>query len=292
MDFSNLRDIFEPHLEKIREQISFSDELGIVHANSQIFRLVMQQHPPFAIDDYRFGMIMRGSLRVVFNLVEKKLEEGTLVFLGPGTIITPLWLSDDLEIFGMALFSTYAMPFSSDQLPSAFNGQVRDFQIKADKTDLETAKNIFDALWQLVRTSNCNKETRDSLIAALMHHYNSLYHRYSELQDMAKHRNQTIIDRFLYLVNTHAAKEHRLLFYASKMCLTERYLGTIIRQESGVTAKEWIDRAIILRIKVELKHTDKTILQISDDLNFPNASFFSKYFKRLTGMTPAEYRQK
>ena len=292
MDFSNLRDIFEPHLEKIREQISFSDELGIVHANSQIFRLVMQQHPPFAIDDYRFGIIMRGSLRVVFNLVEKKLEEGTLVFLGPGTIITPLWLSDDLEIFGMALFSTYAMPFSSDQLPSAFNGQVRDFQIKADKTDLETAKNIFNALWQLVRTSNCNKETRDSLIAALMHLYNSLYHRYSELQDMAKHRNQTIIDRFLYLVNNHAAKEHRLSFYASKMCLTERYLGTIIRQESGVTAKEWIDRAIILRIKVELKHTDKTILQISDDLNFPNASFFSKYFKRLTGMTPAEYRQK
>lgn len=292
MDFSNLRDIFEPHLEKIREQISFSDELGIVHANSQIFRLVMQQHPPFAIDDYRFGIIMRGSLRVVFNLVEKKLEEGTLVFLGPGTIITPLWLSDDLEIFGMALFSTYAMPFSSDQLPSAFNGQVRDFQIKVDKTDLETAKNIFNALWQLVRTSNYNKETRDSLIAALMHHYNSLYHRYSELQDMAKHRNQTIIDRFLYLVNTHAAKEHRLSFYASKMCLTERYLGTIIRQESGVTAKEWIDRAIVLRIKVELKHTDKTILQISDDLNFPNASFFSKYFKRLTGMTPAEYRQK
>lgn len=292
MDFSNLRDIFEPHLEKIREQISFSDELGIVHANSQIFRLVMQQHPPFAIDDYRFGIIMRGSLRVVFNLVAKKLEEGTLVFLGPGTIITPLWLSDDLEIFGMALFSTYAMPFSSDQLPSAFNGQVRDFQIKADKTDLETAKNIFNALWQLVRTSNCNKKTRDSLIAALMHHYNSLYHRYSELQDMAKHRNQTIIDRFLYLVNTHAVKEHRLSFYASKMCLTERYLGTIIRQESGVTAKEWIDRAIILRIKVELKHTDKTILQISDDLNFPNASFFSKYFKRLTGMTPAEYRQK
>jgi YesN/AraC family two-component response regulator len=74
------------------------------------------------------------------------------------------------------------------------------------------------------------------------------------------------------------------------MCLADRYLGTIIRQASGVTAKEWIDRALVTRIKVELKHSDKTIAQISDDLLFPNPSFFSKYFKRLTGMTPLEFK--
>ena len=74
------------------------------------------------------------------------------------------------------------------------------------------------------------------------------------------------------------------------MCLTERYLSTIIRQTSGVTAKEWIDRAIITRIKVELKHTDKSVARISDDMNFPNPSFFSKYFKRFTKQTPLEYK--
>ena len=74
------------------------------------------------------------------------------------------------------------------------------------------------------------------------------------------------------------------------MCLTGRYLGTVVSQASNVTAKEWIDRALILRIKVELKHTDKTIAQIADDMHFPNPSFFCKYFRRLTGTTPTEYR--
>ena len=75
------------------------------------------------------------------------------------------------------------------------------------------------------------------------------------------------------------------------MCLTERYLGTVIRQASGVTAKEWIDRAVISRIKVELRHTDESVASISEQMNFPNPSFFSKYFKRLTQMTPNEYRE-
>ena len=76
----------------------------------------------------------------------------------------------------------------------------------------------------------------------------------------------------------------------ANICLTERYLGTVVRQASGVTAKEWIDRALIARIKVELRHTDKSVARISEEMNFPNPSFFSKYFKRLTQKTPAEYR--
>jgi transcriptional regulator, AraC family len=42
---------------------------------------------------------------------------------------------------------------------------------------------------------------------------------------------------------------------------------------------------------VELRHTDKTVAQISEEMNFPNPSFFSKYFRRLTGMTPLEFRE-
>jgi len=63
-----------------------------------------------------------------------------------------------------------------------------------------------------------------------------------------------------------------------------------VRQASGITAKEWIDRAIVTRIKVELRHTDKPVAQISDEMGFPNPSFFSKYFKRLTGITPAAFK--
>jgi len=68
-------------------------------------------------------------------------------------------------------------------------------------------------------------------------------------------------------------------------------LGTLIREASGTTAKEWIERSVIAEAKVRLKNSDMLTYQISDELNFPNVSFFCKFFKRLTGMTPLEYQR-
>ena len=292
LNFSKMHEILEPHLTKIRESIFFNPEMGIIHGNSQLFRLIIQQEPPFAIDDYRFGVVVQGHARINFNLVEKQIESHTIVFLGPGTVITPLSYSDDLEIFGMALFADFTMPFPSGQMPSAFNGQVRDFQLHVDNEEFETVCEIINTLWKVVQQHNINKQTANSLVAALMHYYDDIYHRHTNAQQSIMSREQNLFNRFIYLVNQYAVHEHQIGFYADKMCLTERYLGTIIRQISGTTAKEWIDRAIITHIKIELKHSEKSIAQISDDMNFPNPSFFTKYFHRLTGSTPKKYRQK
>ena len=80
-------------------------------------------------------------------------------------------------------------------------------------------------------------------------------------------------------------------YYASQLCMAPRYFSTLIRGVSGKPPKEWIDDSLLTQVKIELKYTDKTIAQISDDNNFPTPSFFSKFFKRLTGMTPMEYKQ-
>jgi len=86
-------------------------------------------------------------------------------------------------------------------------------------------------------------------------------------------------------------QEHNLSFYANRLCLSPRYLGTLIGKASGRGAKEWIDEALTTTIKVDLRHTSKPLKQIAIDMQFPNMSFFSKFFKRMTGMTPIEYRR-
>ena len=130
-----------------------------------------------------------------------------------------------------------------------------------------------------------------ALVAALMHHYDHLFRQQTDIQAATRSREQTIFDRFIQLVNQHCRQQHQIGYYADRLCLTERYLGTVIRQTSGTTAKDWIDRALITQAKVLLRHSDKSVMQISEDLDFPNPSFFSKYFKRLTGMTPGEYKK-
>ena len=234
------------------------------------------------------GLISKGHAVVRVNLVEKQLVPGMLLFVGPGTIIHPISYTDDLEIYGIGLFDDFPMP----QMPSAFNGQVRDFQIQVGESDISTARHIINTIWHLVHQPDYNRQTVSSLVTALMCHYDGIYRQHVDLLKASQSREQAIFDRFIHLVNQYATREHQISFYADKMCLTQRYLGTVIRQTSGTTAKEWIDRALVAHIKIELKHSDKSIAQISDEMNFPNPSFFSKYFKRETAMSPGEYRCK
>ena len=288
MNYSRMKGIYDAHLSEMMKHAFINSELGMLYGSPNMFLMIIQQHkPPFTINDFRMGMITRGHASVRINLVEKNLEPGMFLFVGPGTIIHPLSYTDDLEIYGIGLFDDFPMP----QLPSTFNGQVRDFQVKVSDDDITTARHIIDTIWHMVHQPDYNRQTVNCLVAAMMHLYDGVYRRHTDKLQASQSHEQTIFDRFIQLVSQHCAEQHQIRYYADHMCLTERYLGTIIRQTSGVTAKEWIDRALITRIKVELMHTDKSIAQVSEDLHFPNPSFFSKYFKRITNLTPLEYKQ-
>ena len=291
MDASRMRDIPTPHLSQIRDHIFLNGELGMVHADPTVFKLLMRQKPPFVINDHRMGIIVSGEADINFNLQDRHLKAGTLVYIGPGTIIHPKQLSADLRIFGIGLFTNFPMLFAQGQMPSAFNGQVRDFQLPASEGDISTARHILDTIWHSVHAdNNYHRPTVTALVTALMHHYDHLFHRQYDQLASSRSREQTIFDRFIQLVTQHCAEHHHIGYYAERMCLTERYLTTVVRQASGTTAKEWIDRALINRIKAELRHTDKPAAQIAEEMHFANPSFFSKYFRRLTGMTPKEFK--
>ena len=291
LDVSLMRDIFKNNFSQICQNLFFNDELAMIHGEPSFFQFIMQRQPPFVINDHRLGIITHGEGHINFNLMDHHLSAGTLIYLGPGTIIDPIHFSDDLELMGIGLFADFPMPFAAGQFPSAFNGQVRDFQLPVSVEDQQTARNILETLWYLVHQKDYHRPTASSLVAALMHHYDRLFHQQADTLAATRSREQTIFDRFIQLVNQHCRQQHQISYYADRMCLTERYLGTVIRQTSGTTAKEWIDRALITQAKVLLRHSDKSVVQISEDLNFPNPAFFSKYFKRLTAMTPLEYRE-
>ena len=291
MDVTRMRDILTPHLSQIREHVFLNSELGMVRGDHTVFSLLMRQTPPFVINDNRLGIIMSGEAVINFNLQDRHLTSGTLVYIGPGTIIHPKRLSPDLRIFGMGLFSNFPMPFAQGQMPSAFNGQVRDFQLPVSEEHIATAQHILETIWQMVHvTDNYHRPTVTALVAALMHHYDQLFNQQIDQLANSRSREQTIFDRFLQLVTQHCTEHHQIGYYADRMCLTERYLSTVVRQTSGTTAKDWIDRALIIRIKIELRHTEKSAAQIAEEMHFANPSFFSKDFRRLTGMTPGEYK--
>ena len=68
--------------------------------------------------------------------------------------------------------------------------------------------------------------------------------------------------------------------------------STLLKKVSGKTALEWIDNFVILESQNMLAYTQNNIQEIANNLNFNNQSFFAKYFKHHTNMTPREYRNK
>ena len=227
MDVTRMHDILTPHLSKIQEHVFLNSELAMVRGDHAVFSLLVRQDPPFTINDYRLGIILSGEAVININLQDRHLTSGTLVCISPGTIINPKRLSDDFRIFGIALFSNFPMPFAQGQMPSAFNGQVSDFQIPASEGDIATAKHIMDTIWQTVRaTDHYHRPTVTALVAAQMHHYDHLFQQQANKLASSSSREQTIFNRFLQLVTQHCAEHHQIGYYAERMCLTERYLST------------------------------------------------------------------
>ena len=108
---------------------------------------------------------------------------------------------------------------------------------------------------------------------------------------LPKGRDQDHYNKFMQLLDRDFKKERRIGYYSSEICITPKYLSTLIKKMSGITAAEWINGMVILEAKHLLKYSRMSIQEISEYLHFPNQSFFTQYFRRETGMTPGCYRR-
>jgi AraC-like DNA-binding protein len=106
-------------------------------------------------------------------------------------------------------------------------------------------------------------------------------------------RRQRLFHRFISLLYTHCRQHHDIAFYADRLCITPRYLYDITFECSpGLSPKQFIDKQLILEIKTLLYSSDLTITEMSFQLNLPDQSYLCRYFKRHTGISPTEFRNR
>lgn len=110
------------------------------------------------------------------------------------------------------------------------------------------------------------------------------------VESSAKSRNEEYFHRFMRTLTNNYKTERSVGFYASQLCITPKYLTTLIKKVSGRSAAEWIDSYVVLEAKNLLRYSNMSIQEIAYYLNFSNQSFFGKYFKHQTGMSPSAYK--
>ena len=105
-------------------------------------------------------------------------------------------------------------------------------------------------------------------------------------------RREDIFNRFINEVQNHYKQERQVIFYANILCISPKYLSSVVHDVSGKYATEWIDEYVIFETKALLKNSNITIKEICQKMNFSTQSMFAKYFKKHTGLTPRDFRKK
>lgn len=104
-------------------------------------------------------------------------------------------------------------------------------------------------------------------------------------------RKDEVLQKFVTQLYRNYRTQHEVSYYAEQQFLTTRYFSTIIKECSGKSPTQWIATALLVEARNLLAHTNMTIKEISDALSFPNQSYFGKWFKNLTTLSPLDFRK-
>ena len=246
---------------------------------------------PTLMPEMRILMIKNGWAEPVINMMERRFETGDLVFLGTNGILQYKDASSDVQGIGLSISDELFSLAIGNRIPQAFDGHLRHFQLHLQPAEQEYLDQLHLMLYRHLRQQDGSSQVTLHLLSAFLWYVDHLWSQHEQTHRQSQSREQRLFTDFIQLVSEFAPEHHTIDFYASRLCLTPRYMSTIVRQVSGKSAKQWIDAALVTHIKIELKHTDKSVATICDDFNFPNPSFLTKFFKRMTGMTPSQFRQ-
>jgi len=99
-----------------------------------------------------------------------------------------------------------------------------------------------------------------------------------------------VLMQYSSLIENNYKLEKELSYYAGKLNITKKKLSSICKKEVGRTASSLISERIVMESKRLLKYTNKSISEIAFDLNYNDPSYFVKFFRKNTNLTPGEYR--
>ena len=258
---------------------------------------------PSRIDGFIAAYCRKGHFKCTINLTEHEIHDGMLVLNIPNNIIQLMPIdskrNEVIELTILAVSPQYMTTLSSDLnkiFTDALNG-LKTPIIEMVPEEVDLALQYFQLIDNVINIDSAYRNDSISyLLTSVFYLIGGLITKRivanegnQEANPSTRHKR--VFENFVELVEKYHNTERSMGFYADKLCITPKYLSKIIKNVSGFSAPDIINKYVILEAQHLLRHTDMSIKEIADQLNFPNQSFFYKYFKVHTGQTPNAYRQ-
>ena len=239
-------------------------------------------------------LIVSGGINVKINLEDFEAREGDAITVFKGNIGEFCSMLPDTRMAVIAFSDDFLNVVKN--IDTALSIQQHIYTnpvLHLDRGFIDEALDIYKRMKsKLAETDNLFREgALHGYTQVLMYNaYNYFTKMKNNVEDSVEYnRNQEIYKRFMQTVQKNYMKERSITFYADVLCISPKYLSQVIKNVTGRLAGEWITDYVILEAKALLKSNKYTVQEVCDMLNFANQSFFGKYFKRKTGMSPKAY---
>ncbi|WP_405208037.1 AraC family transcriptional regulator [Aquimarina sp. LLG6339-5] len=261
--FENNPNVFfdpKPHTTDFFEIMIFEKANGVIELNGHLIEIADNSF--FFISPFQTK-----SCKISLN----ELKGFHLVFQSD-------FLSD---FFNDALFTYRLQYFYNTQYPQYLCLQNADFNI------IKIAFN--EIITEINNYQNDSTHILRSLLYFSLSKLNRLYSNFYHISPDTQ--SNTVIYRFKALLEQNIRKLHTVADYCNLLKVTRHQLNTLAKEYTKHTTREIINNRLLLEIKTELRYSNKTIAEISDDLHFSEPNNLTRFFQKLTGTNPTTYRK-
>ena len=237
----------------------------------------------------------KGTAIIEIDLIPYEIVANTQLIIIAGSIVHNISNSDDFRI-SYIIFKHEVYDEATAQLEPSFTFFLKEYPcVQLGEKRINKMNYLVEAMEDFYNEkTNCFrvKIFKNNIQSFLLDVYDKTRTLFKIDKSEEVGRREELFIKFIHLIHNFCPKEREVGFYADKLHITSRYLSSITQNVADKSAKYIIDKHAIQRIKIMLKYSNMSIQDISYELNFPDQSFFARYFKKHTGMTPLEYRAK
>jgi AraC family transcriptional regulator, transcriptional activator of pobA len=242
---------------------------------------------------YEIIFITKGYNIATDNLFEFRIEKNQIRFISPGKITSVKELSNDVEGFYILFDQSFIDTFSGvSNLLNSF--RFFDLDALSILNLTQDQATFFSTIFKKIKldfTSNYenSKQVICQYLLALLKEC-SLYYEKINIENQKLNSAERITQEFIRLVNKYYLSKRTLTEYAELLNITTKHLTKCVKQSSGETPMDFIQKMLVLEAKVLLKETSQSVAEIAYQLSFEDAAYFNRFFKQHTGVAPASFR--
>lgn len=262
-----------------------------------------------------YGAILicrKGKARLNVNYKDWELYEGAVITLFPNDVV-------ELKVDGDCKSpETENGDCKSPQTANNFQAEIlkynpsllREASLQLEQTvysslrkdrcrqDTPVVTNIINGMFSLLKVYFDQSECTciSQLVLCQLKAFFIGFHEYLQRNpqyrpdEIKSYRVRELFNRFMMLLEKDYKISRDVNYYAAQMNISSKYLTNIVSQVTGHTPKTIIDQYVILQLKMHLKRTTQSIKEMAWEFHFADVSFFCRYFKKHTGLTPQQIR--